>query len=62
MACSKKATFQFGGGNRRQSRPHTFDGPIANVNLSAQRSFALPKLGEAARFEIRGELFNLFNA
>jgi hypothetical protein len=41
---------------------NTFDGPgFANVNLSAQRSFALPKLGEAARFEIRGELFNLFN-
>jgi hypothetical protein len=41
---------------------NTYDGPgFANVNLSAQRSFALPPLGEAGRLEIRGELINLFN-
>jgi hypothetical protein len=41
---------------------NTYDGPgFANVNLSAQRSLALPKLGEAGRLEIRGEMINLFN-
>ena len=41
---------------------NTYDGPgFANVNLAAQRSFALPTLGDAGRFEIRGELINLFN-
>jgi len=41
---------------------NTFDGPgFANVNLAAERSFALPILGDAGKFEIRGELINLFN-
>jgi hypothetical protein len=31
------------------------------VNLSAQRSFAIPALGDAGRLELRGELINLFN-
>jgi hypothetical protein len=41
---------------------NTFDGPgFANVNLSAERSFDLPRLGDAAKLQIRGEIFNLFN-
>ena len=41
---------------------NTFDGPgFANVNLSAERSFALPFLGDAGQLQIRGEIFNLFN-
>lgn len=31
------------------------------MNLAVQRAFALPVLGKAGKFEIRGELFNLFN-
>lgn len=41
---------------------NTYDGPgYASVNLAVQRAFALPTLGEAGRFEIRGEFLNLFN-
>lgn len=41
---------------------NTYDGPgFANANLSAQRSFALPMLGDGGRFELRGEMINLFN-
>ena len=41
---------------------NTYDGPgYASVNLAVQRAFALPMLGEAGRFEIRGEFLNLFN-
>jgi hypothetical protein len=41
---------------------NTYDGPgFANVNLTAERTFALPTLGEAGNLEIRGEIMNLFN-
>jgi hypothetical protein len=41
---------------------NTYDGPgFANVNLSAQRIFALKGLGEKGTFELRGEIINLFN-
>jgi hypothetical protein len=31
------------------------------VNLTAERAFALPFLGDGGKFEIRGEIMNLFN-
>jgi hypothetical protein len=41
---------------------NTYDGPgFANVNLTAERAFALPFLGDGGKFEIRGEIMNLFN-
>ncbi|HEX4308928.1 MAG TPA: carboxypeptidase-like regulatory domain-containing protein [Acidobacteriaceae bacterium] len=41
---------------------NTYDGPgFANVNLSAERSFNLPVLGDRGKLELRGEFFNLFN-
>ncbi|HWA95704.1 MAG TPA: carboxypeptidase regulatory-like domain-containing protein [Terracidiphilus sp.] len=41
---------------------NTYDGPgYANVNLSAQRTFAVKGMGDSARFELRGEILNLFN-
>lgn len=41
---------------------NTYDGPgYANVNMSAQRTFALPVFGDAGKLEIRGEILNLFN-
>jgi hypothetical protein len=41
---------------------NTYDGPgFANVNLAAERSFGLPVLGDAGKFELRGEILNLFN-
>lgn len=41
---------------------NTYSGPgYANVNLSVQRAFPLPFLGEAGKFDIRGEFLNLFN-
>jgi hypothetical protein len=41
---------------------NTYDGPgFANVNLSAERSFALPQLGKEGKLEIRGEIMDLFN-
>jgi hypothetical protein len=41
---------------------NTYDGPgFAVVNLSAQRTFKISKLGEAGSFELRGEFLNLFN-
>jgi hypothetical protein len=41
---------------------NTYDGPgFAVVNMSAQRTFKVPMLGEAGSFELRGEFFNLFN-
>jgi hypothetical protein len=33
----------------------------ANVNLGIQRSFPLHFLGEAGKFDFRGELLNAFN-
>ncbi len=41
---------------------NTYDGPgFANVNLAAQKSFDVPKFGDAGRLELRGEFINLFN-
>jgi hypothetical protein len=41
---------------------NTYDGPgYAVVNLSVQRTFKISKLGEGGLFEMRGEIFNLFN-
>jgi hypothetical protein len=41
---------------------NTYDGPgFAVVNLSVQRTFKISKLGEGGLFEMRGEIFNLFN-
>ena len=41
---------------------NTYDGPgYANVNLAAERSFGVPILGDAGKFELRGEILNLFN-
>ena len=41
---------------------NTYDGPnFANVNLSVERAFSMPVLGDAGKFEIRGEIMNLFN-
>lgn len=41
---------------------NTFDGPgFANVNLTVQKTFGLPKLGEGGGLELRGEFINLFN-
>jgi hypothetical protein len=42
---------------------NTFDGPgLANVNLTAMKALRIPWFTpEGATFEVRGELFNLFN-
>ena len=41
---------------------NTYDGPgYANVNMSAQRTFKLPFLGEQGSLQFRGEIINLFN-
>lgn len=41
---------------------NTYSGPgYANVNLSLQRAFPLRFLGEAGKFDLRGEFLNLFN-
>lgn len=41
---------------------NTYDGPgLANVNLSLQRSFAVPLFGREGTFQIRGVFLNLFN-
>jgi hypothetical protein len=41
---------------------NTYDGPgFAVVNMSVERTFKISKLGEGGLFEMRGEIFNLFN-
>jgi hypothetical protein len=41
---------------------NTYDGPgFAAVNMTVERSFKISKLGEAGSFEMRAEIFNLFN-
>jgi hypothetical protein len=41
---------------------NTYDAPgFANVNLAVQRSFPLHFLGDAGKFELRGEFLNAFN-
>ena len=41
---------------------NVYNGPgFAETNVAVQRSFRLPFLGEAGRFELRGEFLNAFN-
>jgi hypothetical protein len=41
---------------------NTYNGPgLANTNLSVERLFKLPFLGEGGGFQVRGEFMNLFN-
>ncbi|HEY1807045.1 MAG TPA: carboxypeptidase-like regulatory domain-containing protein [Acidobacteriaceae bacterium] len=41
---------------------NTYNGPgLANTNLSVERMFKLPFLGETGGFQVRGEFMNLFN-